>query len=141
MNESKLYLDPDIMQKAADISFEAKNIGVKIDKEPTSEMFSHKLLQNINRLANSIEIHQAEVILELFDFIEKLDLKVDISEAQNTYYNRIFHHVGDYIDNMKDLNEEKDKYFIEVLLNIGKKLNINTDFYRNKLDKVLLSGM
>ena len=141
MNESKLYLDPDIIQKAADISFEAKNIGVKIDKEPTSEMFSHKLLQNINRLANSIEIHQAEVILELFDFIEKLDLKVDISEAQNTYYNRIFHHVGDYIDNMKDLNEEKDKYFIEVLLNIGKKLNINTDFYRNKLDKVLLSGM
>ncbi|MBR2526418.1 DUF3536 domain-containing protein [bacterium] len=141
MNESKSFLDPDIIQQAADISFEAKNIGVKIDKEPTSKMFSHKLLQNINRLANSIEIHQAEVILEIFDFIEKLDLKVDISEAQNTYFNRIYHQVGEYIENIKDFKDEKDKDFVEILLEIGKKLNINTDFYKNKLDKVILSNM
>ena len=141
MYDSKSYLDPDVIQKAADISFEAKKIGVTIDKEPTSKMFSHKLLQNINRLANSIEIHQAEVILEIFDFIEKLDLKVDIAEAQNTYYNKIFHEVGEFIENLKDFKNSSDKEFIEILLEIGKKLNINTDFYRNKLDKVVLSHM
>lgn len=141
MNESKSYLDPDIIQKAADISFEAKKFGVTIDKEPTSKLFSHKLLQNINRLTNSIEIHQAEVILEIFDFIEKLDLEVNIKEAQNTYFNRIFHEVGDFIDNMKDIKDKEDREFIEMLLDIGKKLNINTDFYRNKLDKAMLSGM
>lgn len=141
MNESKSYLDPEIIQKAADISFEAKKIGVEIDKKPTAKLFSHKLLQNINRLANSIEIHQAEVILEIFDFIEKLDLEVDIKEAQNTYFNRIFHEVGDFIDNMKDVKEKEDREFIEILLEIGKKLNINTDFYKNKLDKAMLSGM
>ena len=141
MNESKSYLDSEIIQKAADISFEAKKIGVTIDKKPTSKMFSHKLLQNINRLANSIEIHQAEVILEIFDFIEKLDLEVDIKEAQNTYFNRIFHELGDFIDNIKDVKDKDDREFIETLLEIGKKLNINTDFYRNKLDKAMLSGM
>ena len=141
MHESKSYLDPDVIQQAADISFEAKKIGVTIDKEPTSKMFSHKLLQNINRLANSIEIHQAEVILEIFDFIEKLDLDVEIAEAQNTYYNKIFHEVGEFIENMKDVTENADREFIEILLDIGKKLNINTDFYRNKLDKAMLSGM
>ena len=104
-------------------------------------MFSHKLLQNINRLANSIEIHQAEVILEIFDFIEKLDLEVDIKEAQNTYFNRIFHELGDFIENIKDVKDKDDREFIETLLEIGKKLNINTDFYRNKLDKAMLSGM
>lgn len=141
MYDSNSYLDPDVIQMAADISFEAKKIGVTIDKKPTEDMFSHKLLQNINRLANSIEIHQAEVILEMFDFIEKLDLKVDIAEAQNTYFDRIYHEIGEFIDNIKDDKNGADREFIEVLLDIGKKLNINTDFYRNKLDKVMLSEM
>ena len=141
MNQTKSFIEPETIQTAADISFEAKKIGVVIDKEPTAKMFSHKLLQNINRLSNSIEIHQAEVVLDIFDFIEKLDLKVDIAEAQNTYFNRIFHEVGDYIDNMKDFSNETDRKFVEMLLDIGKKLNINTDFYRNKLDKAVLSGM
>ncbi len=141
MNESKSYLDPQIIQQAADINFEAKNIGIEIDKKPTAKLFSHKLLQNINRLASSIEIHQAEATLEIFDFIEKLDLKVDIAEAQNTYYNKIFHEVGDYIDNIKDFKNETDREFVDMLLNIGKKLNINTDFYQNKIAKAMLSGM
>ena len=141
MSESKSYLDPQIIQQAADINFEAKNIGIEIDKQPTAKLFSHKLLQNINRLASSIEIHQAEATLEIFDFIEKLDLKVDIAEAQNTYFNKIYHEVGDYIENIKDFKNESDKEFVEMLLNIGKKLNINTDFYQNKMDKAMLSGM
>ena len=141
MNESKTYIDPEVIQQAADICFEAKKIGVEIDKAPTSKMFSYKLLQNINRLANSIEPHQAEATLEIFDFIEKLDLDVEIKEAQNTYFNRIFHELGSYIDNMKDIKNETDKEFVEKLLDIGKKLNVNTDFYRNKLDNALLSGM
>lgn len=141
MNKSKSYLDPQIIQEAADICFEAKKINVEIDKTPTSKMFSYKLLQNINRLANSIEPHQAEATLEIFDFIEKLDLKVEIAEAQNTYFNKIFHEVGSYIDNMKDIKNEADREFVEKLLDIGKKLNINTDFYRNKLDNAILSGM
>ena len=141
MRESKSYLDPQIIQQAADINFEAKNIGIEIDKQPTAKLFSHKLLQNINRLASSIEIHQAEATLEIFDFIEKLDLKVDIAEAQNTYFNKIYHEVGDYIENIKDFKNESDKEFVEMLLNIGKKLNINTDFYQNKMDKAMLSGM
>ena len=141
MSESKSYLDPQIIQQAADINFEAKNIGIEIDKQPTAKLFSHKLLQNVNRLASSIEIHQAEATLEIFDFIEKLDLKVDIAEAQNTYFNKIYHEVGDYIENIKDFKNESDKEFVEMLLNIGKKLNINTDFYQNKMDKAMLSGM
>ena len=92
-------------------------------------------------MASSIEIHQAEATLEIFDFIEKLDLKVDIAEAQNTYYNKIFHEVGDYIDNIKDFKNETDREFVDMLLNIGKKLNINTDFYQNKIAKAMLSGM
>ena len=53
-------------------------------------MFAHKVLQNINRLVHSFEIQQTEVILELFENIEKLELKVDIAEAQNIYFAKIY---------------------------------------------------
>lgn len=141
IQDSKSYLDPQVIQQAADINLEAKNIGIEIDKRPSSEFFSHKLLQNINRLANSIEIHQAEATLEIFDFIEKLDLKVEIKEAQNIYFSRIFHEVGEYIDNITDFKNETDREFVDMLLEIGRRLNINTEFYKNKMDKAMLSGM
>ena len=141
IKDSKSYLDPQVIQQAADINLEAKNIGIEIDKRPSSEFFSHKLLQNINRLANSIEIHQAEATLEIFDFIEKLDLKVEIKEAQNIYFSRIFHEVGEYIDNITDIKNETDREFVDILLEIGRRLNINTEFYKNKMDKAMLSGM
>ncbi len=141
IKDSKSYLDPQVIQQAADINLEAKNIGIEIDKRPSSEFFSHKLLQNINRLANSIEIHQAEATLEIFDFIEKLDLKVEIKEAQNIYFSKIFHEVGEYIDNITDIKNETDREFVDMLLEIGRRLNINTEFYKNKMDKAMLSGM
>lgn len=141
IKDSKNYLDPQVIQQAADIDLEAKNIGIEIDKRPSSDFFSRKLLQSINRLANSIEIHQAEATLEIFDFIEKLDLKVEIKEAQNIYFAKIFHEVGEYIDNITDIKNETDREFVDMLLEIGKRLNINTDFYKNKMDKAMLSGM
>ncbi|MGN1124563.1 MAG: DUF3536 domain-containing protein, partial [Candidatus Gastranaerophilaceae bacterium] len=139
MNDN--YLDPEVIQQAADIDFEAKRVGVEIDKTPTSKLFSQKLLQNINRLVNSTEIHQAEATLEVFNFIEKLDLNVNITEAQNLYFTKIFHQIGDIIDNMGNLKNKTDREFIDILLDIGRKLNINTDFYKNKMDKVMLSEM
>lgn len=141
MNEFKSGFDPQVVQKAADINLEAKNIGIELDKTPTSKLFSYKLLKYINRLASSIEIHQAEAILELFDFIEKLELKVEISEAQNIYFSKIYHEVGEYINNIKDYKNDVDREFVDILLDIGKKLNINTDFYKSKMDKAMLSGM
>ena len=141
MSEFNSSFDPQIIQKAADINLEAKNIGVELDKTPTSELFSYKLYQSINRLSSSIEIHQAEAVLDLFEYIEKLELKVEISEAQNIYFAKIFHEVGEYIDNIKNYKNEVDRKFVDVLLEIGKKLNINTDFYKNKMDKAILNEM
>lgn len=132
------FLDQNIIQQAMDINFETKKIGIEIDKSATNQIFSQKILQNISRLAQNLEIQQAEATLELFDNIEKLELGVDISEAQNIYFNRIFHAIGEIIDNMNKSSQTQDRKFILMLLEIGQKLNINTDFYRNILDKTPL---
>ena len=108
-----------------------------------SETTTKPLIEVRNDNSSSVSIPE-----EIYDsvitdgtIIEKLDLKVDIAEAQNTYFNKSYHEVGDYIENIKDFKNESDKEFVEMLLNIGKNLNINTNFYQNKMDKAMLSGM
>ena len=131
------FLEDNIIQQASDINFEAKKIDLKIDKTPSNNLFAKKLLQNINRLVHSFEVQQADVVLELFDTIEKLELEVDISEAQNTYFAKIYHRIGDILES--DLKRPSNRRFLEMLLEIGEKLNINTEFYKRKADKLLIS--
>lgn len=135
---AKGFLDNEIIQQAIDINFETKKIGIGIDKTPTNKVFSQKISQNILRLAQGLEIQQAEATLELFDNIEKLELNVDVSESQNIYFNKIFHELGEIIEKMDKSSRSSDKKFIQILLEIGQKLNINTEFYKNLLDKALV---
>ena len=133
------FVDEDLIQKAVDLNFEAKRMDVTMDKKQSNTVFGKKLLQNINRLVHSFEIQQAEVILEMFYDIEKLELEIDIAEAQNTYFNKIYHRIGDLLQKLEETSSNKTKLrkFILMLLDIGTKLNINTDFYRRKVDTAI----
>ena len=131
------FIDEDLIQQASDINYEAKKMEVELDKSPSNAIFSKKVLQNINRLVHSFEIQQADVVLEIFDNIEKLELQVDIAEAQNTYFTKIYHKIGDVLE--AGIKRPTNKKFVEMLLEIGEKLNINTEFYRRKVDKLLLT--
>lgn len=133
------FLDENIVQKAMDINFEVKKMDIHIDKSAANNIFSHKITQNISRLAQGLEIQQAEAVLELFDSVEQLELSVDVAEAQNIYFSRIYQQIGKIIQNMSKSNQS-DKQFVIVLLDIGQKLNINTDYYKTALDKTLVSG-
>ena len=131
------FLDDDLIQQAKDLNYEAKRIGIQMDKQQSNKIFGTKILQNINRLVYSFEIQQASAIIELFDNIEALDLQVDISEAQNIYFTKIFHRIGDVLETSS--KSPSNKKFVEKLLKIGERLNINTEFYQRKADKILLS--
>ena len=133
------FVEDDLIQQATDINFEAKKIDIKFDKSPSNLVFSKKILQNINRLVHSFEIQQADVVLEIFDNVRKLELNVDIAEAQNIYFTKIYHRIGDIIASEAFKNKKSsNKRFVEMLLDIGENLNINTEFYKRKLDKALL---
>ena len=133
------FVEDDLIQQAIDINFEAKKIDIKLDKSPSNLVFSKKILQNINRLVHSFEIQQADVVLEIFDNVRKLELNVDIAEAQNIYFTKIYHRIGDIIASEAFKNKKSsNKRFVEMLLDIGENLNINTEFYKRKLDKALL---
>ncbi len=134
------FVDKNVIQQIMDINFEAKKINIQIDKTPSNKNFGKRIITNLNRLTKSFEIQQADAIVELFDIIEKLDLQIDISEAQNIYYNKIYHRIGDIIESNTENPKEKDIKFINLLLAIGTRLNINVDFYKVKLDKLGLKS-
>ena len=133
------FVDRSIVQQIMDINFESKKMNIEIDKTPSNNSFAKKIIVNLNRLTKSFEIQQADAIVDLFDIIEKLDLQIDISEAQNIYYNKIYHRIGDIIVNNMESQKEKDIKFVKLLLEIGVRLNINVDFYKVKLDKLALA--
>lgn len=133
--DSNGFIDDNVIQAAGDINFEAKKIGIVLDKTPTSKFFSRKITQNINRLVYGMEYQQAEVTQELLDTIDKLDLRVDISDAQNLFYSRVVSKFNDLIDNV---NSHSDANMVELLFDIAKRLNINIDFFKAKFDKTVL---
>ena len=130
------FVEPSGIQDIMAINYEARAIGIKLDRSPANKIFAKKIEQNINRLAYSLEVQQADVLMELFDYVEKLELEIDISEAQNTYYTRIYHRIGEIIELSQKSKRSSERRFAQMLLDIGDKLNINTDFYRSKLDKI-----
>ncbi|MBR1907955.1 DUF3536 domain-containing protein [bacterium] len=140
-DDEKGYIEDDVIQEAVDINFEIKLLGIDIDKMPTSKIFSEKILQNISRLANNLEYSQAEAALDIFDKIEKLDMDVEISEAQNIFFSKIFIQMGDILYEFEKSHTKRDKDFLEMLFSISTKLNINSEFYRTKFDRILLEQM
>ena len=132
---SKGFLNSDILQQASDINFEAKRIGIEIDKTPTAKIFSKKIAQNVGRLAYALDIQQVDATLELLDCISKLELHVDIAEAQNDFFAKIVRNIDELIQNMTC---NADRELVTMLFEIGEGLNINMDYYKQMFDKALV---
>ena len=134
--DSRGFLDADIIQQASDINFEAKRIGIEIDKTPTARIFSKKVAQNINRLSYALDLQQVDATLELLDSIAKLEIKVDIAEAQSYYFSKIVANIAELIQN---ITCQADRDLLSMLFEIGEDLNINMDYYRQMFNKALVS--
>ncbi len=127
------------IQNAVDIKNEAKSLDIELDKEIANKIFTKKVIKEVFTLSRNLEVHRAEAVLELFDYIEKLDLHVNIAEAQNIYHAKIYHQLGKIIEQQQNIQDIKEnRAFVLLLLQIGQKLNINTSFYRGILDKIVL---
>lgn len=135
--DSRGFLDADIIQQASDLNFEAKRIGIEIDKEPTSKIFSKKIAQNINRLSYALDLQQVDATLDLLDCIAKLEIKVDIAEAQSYYFSKIVANMEEII---QKISCQADRDLIVMLFEIGEDLNINMDYYRQMFNRALVSA-
>ncbi len=136
-SQSKGFIDADIIQQAADINFEAKRIGVEIDKTQTSKIFSKKIAQNINRLSYALDLQQVDATLELLDCISKLEIKVDIAEAQSYFFSKIVTNMEDLINS---ISCQADRDLLTMLFEIGENLNMNMAYYKQIFNRTLIAS-
>ena len=111
--------------------------GIEIDKMPTSKIFSKKIAQNINRLSYALDLQQVDATLELLDCISKLEIKVDIAEAQNYFFSKIVTNICELIDS---ISCQADRDLLIMLFEIGEDLNINMEYYKQQFNKALVSA-
>lgn len=131
------YLLPHDIQAAIDINEEAKTIGIKLDKKMANDIFAEKINNAVFELAKNPEIHRIEIILDLFKCVELLDLNIDISEAQNTYFVKVKDLLEDFAEQPDEVRDDYDRKFVLLLLELGERLNINTEFFKEKFDKIM----
>ena len=130
--ENESDLTESVLQGAINILYEAKYLGIELDKSELNKFYGNKLSKRLYRLANNLEIHQVEDTLELLKIIEKLELNVDMTESQNIYFSKIYAQVDEFINQTNSRNNIIEaRKFLSDILEIGQKLNINVDYYRN----------
>ena len=131
-------VDDSVIQKAIDILKEAEAFKIEINKNQTNEIFSDQIQKLIYNFMKNFEIHRLDKILKMFECANKLNLKIDIAEAQNMYFNKIYMKFTKLLDSVLEQNDdiEEVRDFLFDLLVLGEHLNINTEFYKTSILKL-----
>jgi len=77
-----------------------------------------------------------DATLELLDCISKLEIQVDIAEAQSYFFSKIVTNLDELIQN---ISCQADRDLLVMLFDIGENLNINMDYYKTAFDRMLVS--
>ncbi len=136
ITNAKNIESPDLRQEAIEIYREAKNLGVTIKSEPTKEKYSKYITEKIALLSKNGETKQYEELIDVLNFLQALELRLDLSEAQNIYFRSILGNVTEKIEKIKESSDLiKSKEFISTILKLGEKLNFNVEEQTSNLNK------
>ncbi len=133
--EPKHISDEYIIQQAQEIVEEANIFNIKLDKKPASLIFSSEIQNLIYNFTKKFEISRLEKIIKIFETASKLKVPVDIAEAQNMYFNKIYTNFTKLLDAALAEHSDTDKVrdFLFSILVLGEHLNINTEFYKSSI--------
>ena len=106
------------------------------DKTKSSEIFEKLLTYKMFKLSKNLEIQRVEGLLKLFRQIDELEIDVNISEMQSIYFSKIYSKINELICEINTSEtKDEDRKLIYLLLEIGKKLNVDINFYKELILK------
>ncbi len=135
---SSMIFDENIIQRANEINEEANSLKIEINREPSGRIFSEEIQKLIYNFVKNFEINRLNKILKLFENASKLQLHINIAEAQNLYFNKIYMQFTELLNSVLNSNDnlEEVREFLFSILVLGEYLNINTDFYKSSILKL-----
>ena len=117
----------------------ADKFFVNLNKSNSGVILAKKLQSLIDELSQTMDLKVADEIFAIFDVIDILQLNVEIKVAQNIYFEKIYSKINILVEHLElSKTKDEDRQIALTLLEVGKKLNINTDFYRPHIDKASL---
>ncbi len=131
--------DGELFSKLNKLKEEADKFYVNLSKGRSGIIIAKKLQKLIEKVAKDPNDKLIKQIFSTFEIIDKLNLNVDIKVSQNIFFEKIYSKIDYIIEFLeKSDNKGKDRQTILAFLEIGNKLNINSEFYRPKIDRASL---
>lgn len=135
----KDFRDEKALARITLIKQNADKFYINLNKCRAGSIISKQLEELIQKLASDMETDTADNILALLDLLEKLNIQSQINEAQNIFFDSIYSKIHILIEHLKTSKDKnKDRMLALKILDIGQKLNINTEFFRPHIDNASL---
>jgi len=131
--------DKKSIEKIVEIKCEADKFFINFNKSRANEILACKLEELLARLVSTLSLKTAKELKALFELIDMLEIDLEIGNAQNLYFEKIFRKMDVIIEHLKNSeNKNSDRQLVLLLLDIGDFLRVNTEFYRPYVDKASL---
>jgi len=124
--------DKKAQKKVQEIKTYADKFNIKLNSPKANELLTTRLIELLNKLKEQVNNRSINDLINFFDLLEKLSIEINIYTAQNIFYNNFCLNF-DKIKKIHLKNDENGINTLNSLIKIGKKLNINMDFYKNQL--------
>lgn len=128
------YHDKNKIKNLEKIKKLADKFSIKLTTPKVREVLSKKLINLLLTLRDNLSFENTHELLNLFELLELLQTDINIQNAQNIFYSMACEHFDELINKVKNTPHAR-KLLLEII-EIGNKLNINLDFYKEKIDKI-----
>lgn len=126
-------LDKDVIQNATDIIKEVDSLKIVLDTKSASKLFESELLRNLRKLTKNIELQETEVVSEILETAQILKIVLDLNEAQNIYFEKIFSKMPEIMQITLNSKDSKIRQLVRNLIKIGKFLDINVESFEKQI--------
>ncbi len=139
LQKEEIFNKKEFIEKLTKLKTQADKFNLNLGKTNASSILNKKLTFSLLELTETFDINQAKEILAIFKAVDILGLDINIRSSQNIYFEKIYKKLNIIIEHIETSSDKnKDRELALTLLDIGKCLNINTDFFMPHLDKACL---
>ena len=132
----KKYNDAKAIERLLAIKQLADKFKIKLNTPRIRTLLSSRLSKLITSLVVDMTIDNTKELIDFFELLEKLNIETEISAAQNTFYEMFCSNFERFYEKTCAKFGNNTRELMLNLLEIGRKLNINVNFYKDKVDSL-----
>ena len=132
LEDIKNYKDTVKLERLQEIKERADKFKIKLYTPKVQAILTSSLTMLLESLNKKVSLKNTNELLYFFELLEKLSIHTEISNAQNDFYELFCNRFEEFCKKIKKEQPQDAREILLNMLEIGKKLNINVNFYKEK---------